>query len=384
MVDSNIKSKIKNIGFMGFANIFGAIISGLFWLYIASLMGVENYGQIGFLMGVAGIGKAIAIWGSDKALTVLTAKNINIQSTIYIISFVTTAITAIALYFMLDSIGLSVFLVGAIIFNLVIAETLGRKQYSLYSKYILLQKVLFIILGILFYYLIGPEGVLVGFGFSCLPFSYRIYQSLKNNKFNFKILKKKFGFITNNYINDLVDQFAVQIDKIIIGPIFGFMLLGNYYFAMQIFNMLSMVPEIVAKYTLPEDSSGVSTKKIKILTIIISVLLALTGIFVVPIVIAVYLPDYSKSLEIIPIISLAIIPTTITSMYTSKFFGNEQSKIVLISSIILIIILVPGIIILGETMGIMGLAVIFVISEIIKSIFLVIADIYLEKRKSFL
>lgn len=383
-MDESKESGIKKIGMIGFANIFGAIISAVFWLYLAKLMGEENYGELGFLIGVGSISIAIAIWGSEKALTVFTAKNINIQPPIYIISFITSGLTALALYFLLDSIGLSVFVVGATIYNLTIAEVIGRKQYKKYAKIVLSQKILFVALGILFYYIIGHHGILLGFGLSCLPFIYRIYDTIKRNKIDFKILKEKAGFITNNYISDLISQFGGQIDKILIGPIFGFALLGNYYFGIQIFNLLSIVPGIVVKYTLPEDSSGVSTKQIKILTVIGSVFLALIGIFLVPILISQFFSDFKESLEFVPIISLAIIPATISSMYISKFLGNEQSKIVLIGEIIGIIIFVPGIIILGEIMGITGLAIIFMVTETIKTSFFVITNIYLKKRKSFL
>lgn len=382
-MNNNEKSGFKNIGIIGFGNISASAITVIFWIYIANLMGEENYGEIGFLVGVASISTSIAIWGSEKALTVFTAKNLNIQPPIYIISFVTTGITAIILYFLLESIGLSVYVIGAVIFNLAVAEILGRKQYKNYTKIILSQKILFVGFAILFYYIIGYHGILLGFGLSGIPFLYRIIQTLKQNKIDFSILKDKKEFITNNYITDLIYQFTGQIDKILIGPIFGFALLGNYYFGIQIFNMLSMVPEMVVKYTLPEDSSGVSTKVIKILTIIVSVFLALIGIFIIPLLVNEFFTEYKDSLELIPIISIAIIPAAITSMYISKFLGNEQSKIIVIAEILGIVIFVPGIIILGEFIGIIGLAIIFVITEIVKTSYLVATDIYL-KKKSFL
>ena len=381
-MDNNRKSGIKNLSVIGLGNILATIISGIFWLFLAKIMGEENYGEIGFLIGIGSISTAIAVWGSDKALTVFTAKNINIQPPIYLISFITTGLTAIILYFLLDSIGLSVFVIGAVIFNLTIAEVLGRKQYKKYTKIILTQKILFVTLGILLYYIIGHHGILVGFGLSGLPFIYKIIQTLRENKINFKILKEKKEFITNNYITDLIYQFGGQIDKILIGPIFGFALLGNYYFGIQILNLLSMIPEIVVKYTLPEDSSGSSTNMIKILTVLVSVFLALVGIFIIPILIKEFFVEFKDSLEFIPIISLAIIPTTITSMYVSKFLGNEKSRIVMIGEAIGIVIFVPGLIILGELIGIKGLAIIFVIAEIIKTCYFLITDTYLKRIKN--
>jgi len=382
-MNNNDKSGIiKKIGAVGLANIFSAGISTLFWLFLANLLEEENYGELGFLIGIGSISISIAVWGSEKALTVFTAKKINIQPAIYIISFITTGLTAVALYFLLDSIELSIFVIGAVIYNLTIAEIVGRKQYLKYAKLSSLQKILFVILGISFYYILGHQGILLGFGFSCLPFIYIAYKTIKQNKIDFKILKEKTSFIANNYVTDLINQFGGQIDKILIGPIFGFALLGNYFFGIQILNMLSLLPEIVVKYTLPEDSSGVSTYKIKIITIIFSIGLALVGIFFVPIIISELFPKFKDVLELIPIISISIIPTTISAMYISKFLGNEKSGIVLKGGVIGIIIFVPGIIGLGELMGIKGLAIIFVLTEVIKTFYFVTADIYLKRIKN--
>ena len=69
-------------------------------------------------------------------------------------------------------------------------------------------------------------------------------------------------------------------------------------------------------------------------------------------------------------------------MYVSKFLGNEQSRIIIIGETIGILIFVPGIIILGELIGIKGLAVIFVLTEIIKTSYFVTADIYLKRIKN--
>ena len=376
----NEKSRFKNLSVIAIANILGAIISAVFWLYLANLMGEKNYGELGFLIGIGSISMSIAIWGSDKAITVFTAKSVNIQPPIYLISFVTSGLTALFLFILLDSIGLSIFVIGAVIYNLTIAEIIGRKQYKKYAKIVLSQKILFVTLAILFYFIIGHQGILIGFGLSCFPLLYIAYKTIKQNTIEFKILKEKAWFITNNYISDLVYQFGGQIDKILIGPIFGFALLGNYFFGIQIFNILAMIPDIVFKYTLPEDSSGVSTKQIKILTIIGSIFLALIGIFLVPILIIEFFPDFKDSLDFVPIISLAIIPSTISYMYVSKFLGTEHSKIVMIGEIIGIIILVPGIIILGEKMGLVGLAIIFLVAHIIKTGYFVSMNYYFEKN----
>lgn len=374
---------LRNVTVLGFASISGNAISAIFWLFLANIMGAKSFGEIGYLISIAGITMSISIWGSEKALMVYTAKGLNIQPPIYIISVITSGIAALILYFMFESIGMSIYLIGAVIYNLTIAEFLGRKQYKNYSIHFLLQKILFVVLALGLFYVIGPQGILLGFGLSCLIFTHRMIKTIKTTKIDFKIIKQKSGFIVNNYIIDLSAQFGGQIDKLLIGPIFGFVLLGNYYLGIQVLNILSIIPEVVIQYTLPQDASGKSTRNIKILTVCASGALALIGIFVVPLFLPIFLPEYTETLDLIPILSVAIIPITVSSMYISKFLGNEKSRFVVVSYLIVIVILVPGIIILGDKMGITGLAIVYVSAESAKAIFLFISNHFIEKNKLF-
>ena len=368
----------KNISFMGIVNIGGNAISGLFWLYLGNLMGEENYGEIAFLLSIGGITMSIVILGSEKALMVYTAKGLNIQPPIYIISIITTGIGAIILFVIFNNIGLSFYVLGGVIAQLAVAELLGRKQFKQYSKFFMLQKILFVTVSLGLYFVLGPIGILLGFGFSCLIYAQRIYKTIKETEIDFGLIKKKSGFIINNYLVDLTGHFGYQVDRLLIGPIFGFVLLGNYFLAMQVLEMIAILPEVVIQYTIPHDASGSSTKKIKILTVVASIGLAIIVIFTAPILLPILFPEYEEAVLLVPIIAVAIIPITISYQYISKFLGAEKTRIVLISYFIEIIILIPGIIILGELMGIIGLGIIFVFATTAKAIFLAIMDNFLK------
>ena len=123
-----------------------------------------------------------------------------------------------------------------------------------------------------------------------------------------------------------------------------------------------IIPGIVFKYTLPEDSTGKSTGKIKILTIIVSFFIMLLGIFVAPLVIPIVLPEYATAVDLIPILSLVIIPRTISVMITSSFLGKENSKYVVIGNIITFGVLVVSLFPLAELFEITGVAIAYVIA----------------------
>ena len=372
-------SGLKNIGIIGAGNLIGSAISALFWIFLASLLGAENYGELGYYISLAGIATSISFIGGPMAITVLTAKNVKIESTIFLLSISGSIISAIILYIAFMNVGLSVYVLGAVIYNLASAELLGRKFYKKYSAYFILQKILFVIFSLVFYYIMGPEGVLLGIGLSFLIFIERIYNGFRNSKLDFPLLKTKFKFLANNFFLDLSWILDRQIDKLLIGPIFGFTILGNYYLAIQLLNMLAVFPSIVTKYTLPEDASGTNTKKIKLLTVLFSVVLALIGFFVLPMIVPIFFPEYTETLEVIPIISLCIIPTTISTLYISQFLGKEKSGYLVFTSVTSIIVLIVGILTLGQLFGIIGLVFSLLISDIFRAVLLFLLT-YFQKN----
>ena len=364
----NIKG-LKDISTMGVASIAGSGIAAIFWIYLAALMGAENYGELAFYISIASVATSISFIGGPAAITVLVAKKIKIESTIYFLSITASIISGIVLYIAFANIGLSIYVLGAVIYNLSVSELLGRKRYREYSIYFTLQKILFVILALVLYYVIGPEGVLIGIGLSFMPFLIQIYSGFKNYNISFQLLKTKWKFVTNNFFIDLSVVLNNQVDRLIIGPIFGFVILGNYYLAIQVLMVLTLVPEIVRKYTIPEDSSGVNTTKIKIITVGFSFVLALIGILVVPQVLPIFFSEYNESVELIPLISLTIIPATISGLYNSKFLAHEKSNYVVIINIVSTIVLILGVFILGQFLGVIGLAYSFLLSNIVKAVF---------------
>ena len=377
---NNIRNSpgIKNISTLATSTISGNAISALFWLYLAGLLGQENYGELGYLIAIAGITSNIALIGGEWVMTVYTAKGKNVQPVLYLISLISSGISAIILYGIFQNAGLSVFVIGFVIFNLTISEIQGRKLYKEYAKFYVLQKLFFVLISLSLFQLIGAEGILLGYGLSFLPFFKRMYASLKTKNYDFKFLKEKSGFVANNYSLDLAGAIKGQIDKLMIAPMFGFALLGNYYLGLQVVSILGILPGVIFTYILPQDASGRSTGKLKLLTILGSVILAILGIFVAPILIPIIFPEYTDSLSLIPILSISLIPSTITSMYTSKFLGDEKSSYVLIGYIISGISLVLGILILGEIFQVSGIAMAYVLASTTQAGFLLITY-YLKK-----
>ena len=353
---------LRNVATIGSSNIIGTAITSVFWISIAGLLGAESYGELSYFLAIIGISSIIAMIGGGYTMQVYAAKGVKIESSLYFLGIIASTVAAITLFLMFENFGVSICVIGIVAFNLILFEILGKKLYKKYFKIFVGQKILFVLIAFAFYFVFGTvEGILIGYGVSLLLFSQIIYKSFKNNKVNFSLIRERIKFLSHNYIAELSATARNNVDKLIIAPLLGFSFLGNYFLGLQVLAIMLIIPGIVFKYTLPEDSTGKSTGKIKILTIIVSFFIMIIGIFVAPLVIPIVLPEYTTTVDLIPILSLVVIPRTISVMITSSFLGQENSKYVVIGNIITFAVLVTSIFPLAELFEITGVAIAYVI-----------------------
>lgn len=379
MIDDKILkhfSFLKDISFLSIAYIVPMIIASIFWFYIASVIGAERYGEITFYLAIAGIASGVTMLGAPNSLNVYAAKGEKILPIITIITFPISVIGATIVFFMFYNVGASIHVFSFVIFALITAEFVGRKSFKSYMKIAIIQKLLMVFLSIFLYYLLDSNGIIIGIALSFIPFIILYYKEFKNVKINFSVLKSKKKFIANNYLLSFTRMFAGSIDKIIIVPIFGFTVLGNYTLGMQFYMIMIIIPSIVYQYTLPQDATGNPSIILKKLTVFTSIILTILGIVLAPIIIELMFPEFLDAVIIVQIISLGVIPGTIKLMYSSKFLGNLQNKIVLISSGIFLSTIIIGILSLGELYKVYGIAVSFVLAGTLEAIFLIICNKY--------
>ena len=368
--------KIKDISAIGGADVFGTAMSAVFWFYLASQIDPSSYGEIFWFLGIAGIFSTIATFGTINTITVYTAKKIQIQSTLNFISLFASVILSLIVIVLFPSfytIDVGIILIAYVINTLAIGDLLGRKQYTSYSKYTLVQKGLTLGLGFSFFYFFGYESIIFALAISYVLHFKRIFSIFKEMKINFSLIKPRIGFIGNNYFMSMLTIASGQVDKVIVAPLLGFAILGNYSLAVQVISVMLILPSVFQKYLLPQESTGVKNKKPKIIVIVFSVFITIFGIFVAPILINELFPKFSEAVDAIRIMSLVIIPTTISLILESEFLGNEKSRVVLIGTTILLTSLIIGMIVLGSMMGIEGIAYSLVIAQIAKLSFYLIA-----------
>ncbi|MCH2377498.1 MAG: oligosaccharide flippase family protein [Pelagibacterales bacterium] len=373
----NFKEKIfghKDLLSIGTANLFGSGISAIFWFSLASLINPEEYGQIHYFLAIAGMAQLLSLISTTNALQVYVAKNIKIHSTLFFISIIAGIVSSLVVFLFFSRTDTSLLVLGYIIFELSNGFLLGKKLFSNYAKFFLTQKILTVIFGFGLYFTFGVDGIIFGLVLSYVPYIWILVNEFRNTRIDFSLLKPRKGFLINNYGINISSAVGGQMDKLIIAPILGLELLGNYSLAMQFLVILLLLPTTVFKYLLTQDSSGKNTKNLKKNTIFASVGLTMFGIVILPMIIPILFPNYIDTVIAIQIISVAIIPSTIGIFYDSKLLSIEKSKFLVIGKGIGLFTMISGFVILGPIYGIIGLAVTLVVSSCLQTLVVIIAS----------
>ncbi len=382
MDSNNKKSKINNglkgIFYIGSGDLIGSAIVSVFWIFLATTLDAESYGQIHYYIGIAGIAYVLSLIGTKNTIIVYTAKKIPIISIITLISIISGIISAIIIFFIFYRFDTSFLLIAFILNDISLGYIIGQKLFQTYSKYILIQKSLTVLLGLSFYYLIGIEGILLGIALSYTHFLIIFYKIFKENKVEVKSLNGKYGFILNNYAISIVGGFKANLDKIIIAPLFGLALLGNYALALQFYVLLTLVPLTISKIFLPNDASGNPNYKLKYFTFVIAVIISLTSYFLSPYVIPLFFPNFSGVVSGIQILSLGVIPSIASTLLSSRLLGLEKSKHVVLGLLWFVSTLVLGIILFGEKYGIVGITLSYVVGLSLNALYLAFITKFLK------
>ena len=345
-------------------------LSAFFWLILASLLTVDNYGQINYYIAMSNIGAGIGAIGLNRTvITFLSKGNEKIFNEANSITLITGLILAVVFSYIHWASG--ILSASLIFFSMTTAELLGRKKYREFAFVYIGQRIAQILFGMILYFQFDIIGLLVGYFLGALLFSYRYFFSLK--KFSTKIsnLKQKTGFVLHSYGYTLLgEKLPLFLDKVLVGAIFGYFSLGLYQLAFQFFMFVNILPGILSQYLLPEESSGKNKNEIKSIGLILATVFSLIMFFFSPYLIELFFPRYAEAILLIRIMSIAVIPSTIVGILTTVFLCKEKTKTVLLSGIIYLVSLITGLILMGLLIGTLGLALAILFSKIIQATYL--------------
>ena len=360
---------LKDISTIGLGDIVGSGVAALFWFYLASIVNPVDYGQIHYLLSIGTLTSTFTLIGTQNVFTVYIAKNKTVVKTLLSVSFFSGIFILIICYFVFDLLNVGLLILGIILFTYGISSNLGKKSFKKFSFFTILQKSLTVVFALVGYHYFGIDGVIYGIALSYFVYLKNVIEDLRFNSLNYNELKFHIcelkinkNFILTNYFLMLTNGVTNQVDKILIVPILGLAILGNYSLALQLLTVLTATSGIIFKFLLPHAVDGEINKKLKQITILSSFGLAFLGIVVVPILIPIFFEKYTNVIDIIQIMSLSVIPITINLFYYAKFLASENGKVPLYAGIISSSIMTVGMLSLGSLFEAKGIAITHVIA----------------------
>jgi len=359
-------NRIKGLTTIGTTDVLGVSISASFWFILAMLVDPDEYGNIFYFLSMAGIVSLISPLATNYVSTVFSAKKIDVLHEINFLSLISTGIGSIILFFITSRLDLIILVIGIVSLNLTTGKMLGEKNFRLYSISNVFQKFTTLIFGLSFYFLFGLESVILAIGLSHIFHIILFFQEIKITRYHFSRIKLKFHFIISNYSNNLIGMFGGHVDKIVIGAMFGMNFLGQYSLAIQVIAGLMILPNIITKYLITEDLYNVKNIEFKKKIVICCIIISLLGIFLVPEVIPYLFPKYMEVIETIRIMSLSILPNAFARIQVAKYLSQERGFIIMAGSVAYVSVLFLGIFTLIPLLGIIGLAITFVIGYIVQ------------------
>ena len=380
MTDSRKTDSIKSISQIGISDIIGSGITAFFWFYLATLLDVEAYGELHYFIAIAGFAYIISMVGTRDVVTVYVSKKIKITPILFLLSLSAGTVTAVVILGFFYRIDVAFLALAFIINDLAMGYILGKKLFNSYAKYIITQKTLTLALGLGFFYIFGGEGIIFALALSYIHFTIFIFRGFREEKINSPLLASRSRFIITNYSLNLFGGFRNHLDKIIIAPILGLTLLGNYALALQIWAILILFSNIIFRYILTHDASGNPNNRLKLFTFFSSIAIAIFGITILPLIIPEFFPKYTGTVNAIQIMSICVIPATVGQIYTSKLLGAEKSRTLIFARTISASSFLIAMLLLGLTYGITGVAAAFVLSSTLQAAYLAIDD-FLKKPK---
>ena len=381
MFEKSLIDKIRNYLTLGSANFLASAIMAIFWMYLASQLDKSEYGLLGYLISIAVVAHTASTIGLGRTIVVYGAKKENIVSPAYTLGLITSVSASIAVYVITQNVAVSFLTWGLMIYFLKTSDLNSKKQYGAFAKYRILRSGLTIGIGIFLFQVVGINGVILGFALSTLPTLGGLINYVKNEKISIAVLKPKMKFMLNSYLITLSNTLFRWGDKILIGSLLGFPLLGSYHLAAQYLFLLNTIPRALFVYLLPQESEGKRNKKIKILSVGVSCVIALFSVILLPYVFDIFFPQYADSILPAQILSVAIIPITIHTIFESKFFGKEVPHLILIGVGLETILYFLLIIFLGGEYGIIGLAIGFLIATVVRAAYMIVIDQIVIKRQ---
>lgn len=348
----------ENFGLMriGVAQLVAVGCGATFWLVIApTLLHPYAYGYLGWLYSIAALLSTVCVLGLGKTIVSRFPKGrktefLGVASfAVLLISSIVGTIVSIIIEFWVGML-----IIGMSLFSIAFHSELSSRRYGGYMWMWVGLRSASLIIPVLFYVYFGTVSAMIaGFAILHILFGSKILARLRTD---ISKLRTKIKFAAWVWATDVGTSAVSFADKILIGSLFGWALLGLYQFANRIFLILSVLPQILLFYLLAEKSAGGRTKNVEKAGVSFSLVLAVATFAIAPLVSGAF-PHFQESTDAIRIMGFAIIPATVAGIMISELYSRGKAREVLESHFFALGLGVICIVMLGRLYGLIGLAV---------------------------
>jgi len=363
-----MKSDIKNFSYLAIGRTSSSLIRAGFLIFIATLLEPNDYGQLAYIISLAGIFSVVSRFGLPSTVIIYLSKGKNqLAGKINLIAIISSSLGSAILAFI--DVYAAVLCLAVSLFFLHERNQIGNQKYKEHLIAAISRSVLIFVLGVSLFFVAGIPGIILGMAFANLILAFPLFRKISVRSFSIEPIRENYKVILNNFGVESSQKLVIFIDKIIIGIWFGFFSLGSYYFNMQILFAIQMLSSVLHTFLMSEISRGEKHRKISFIVVSISTILAVVGIIASPFVIESIFPKYLDGVFALQILIIAAIPNAFSSILSAKMQSMESTKVGY-SAVFRIGSLVILLGLLGTTYGMVGLSMAVVISVIIHTIFL--------------
>jgi len=371
-----------DIGYVSAGQVLGTIFTGLFWLYLIRILPISDYGEINYLLSVAVIASSFSLFGlSTTSLAYIPKSTVQLKYQINSFALLTTSGIALVTFFIFQTLSIPILIISTVFSVLVTTQLLAERKYKEYAIITIVIRVSQAIFLLVFYFIFESiEYALMGFGVGALPFCYKYFLTLRFFSLNFNEIFSRIKFVFHGFSLE-ISKTIMSIDKLLIAPLYGFVFLAQYQIGIQFLLFVDVIPNILFHYLLPESARGQSNTRLKYLALGFSFIVVIVFWITIPSLVEIFFPKYIDSVVVIQIIISGLLPLTITSILRAKLLSLEKSKYISYGIIIFLTTEFVGIIILGNFLGVVGLAYSIILAILVETVYLFIVDrIYIANR----
>jgi len=351
----------------------------LFYFIFAYFLQPDDYGTLSYIIALAGVASITSRFGINQSVIKFQAKNEKkLSSSLNTMVFLFSIIASILLIPINQFASLLTF--ASTLFFLNSSNMIGLKHYKKFALLHFKRGALILVLPILFYFLIGFNGILLGLSVAYVISGFGFFNRLSFSKQIFSDFKRNFHELFHNFGVDVSVSLVRFIDKIVIGSFVGFDFLGLYHLNIQFIFGLEVLLGALYSFLLSEESSGKTHTKTSVFVILLSIGISLILAFSAPFFIPIFFENFTDGIEGLQIMLLSVIPLSFSFVLLPKLQSVNTSKVGF-SAIIRIGSLVLLLILLGNFMGLVGLSLAVLISSTLYTIFLLL--LFINEKNNF-